>query len=101
MFKKKIAVTLKKISKLPICICCMLYFHLYFNILHNHPHHRKHDEKFEPSDPYIFVKTPLYFYFIFSNKSAQISAGPVSKIPKKLYLLCRTYFTKVILAKTV
>jgi hypothetical protein len=26
---------------------------------------RKHDEKFEPSDPYIFVKTPLYFLFYF------------------------------------
>jgi hypothetical protein len=23
----------------------------------------KHDEKFEPSDPHIFVKTPLYFLF--------------------------------------
>jgi hypothetical protein len=30
---------------------------------------RKHDEKFEPSDPYIFVKSPLpyIFYFIFSR----------------------------------
>jgi hypothetical protein len=28
---------------------------------------RKHDEKFEPSDSYIFVKTPLYFLFYFSE----------------------------------
>jgi hypothetical protein len=35
--------------------------HLYILFEEN----RKHDKKFEPSDPYVFVKTPPPLYFLF------------------------------------